>query len=327
MKNIITTITLIALFAITNVHSQYTFMTNIQGQNGINADVTITFNNVVVNSSNCTNGFNYQIHFDYDVVYNQVGVGNGNSHLNTLQGYLACGSSNQSFFNLPNGGGTGSAMTANNWTSLTDCNNVQVQDVMCDEIDLVVQGPGVPYQEIRLQAVSSLPVEFISFTGNASPKGVLLNWSTASEKNNDYFTIEKSIDGKEWKMIAKVDGAGTTADKSMYQTTDKTSSSLVYYRLKQVDFDGTVTELKTIAVNNDYLSRISAYPNPAKDFIVVKGVDSINDIKIIDAMGVDQSNKAVVNDSNDGLRLNLIEFKNGVYFISTKDQQIKFIKY
>lgn len=314
------------LFSTTSLLGQYTFMTNIQGQTGIDVDVTITFHQVVVNSNDCNNGFNYQIRYDYDVQYNQFGNGNGNNDLNTLQGYLACGSGNQSFFDLPTGGGSGSSETANNWTFSTNCYSAQVQDLMCNEIDLVVQGPGVGNQTLRLEAISSLPVEFIDFTAESSINGNLLNWSTASEKNNDYFTIERSIDGKNWELIKTVNGAGTTSEKSEYSFKDESISEITYYRLKQFDYDGTETELKVVSVNSKYAEEISAFPNPSVDFIIVKGINSASELVIINAMGLDQTSRVSINQINGGFQLNVSNLSKGAYFLKTASDNMRIIK-
>lgn len=303
---------------------QYTFTTNVQGQSGIDVDITITFNDMIVVSADCNYGFNYQIQFDYDVTYNQLGNGNGNNTLNTLQGNLACGS-NQSFFNLPTDGGQGTGITATNWTNLTDCSSISVQDVMCDQIDLQFQGPGIGYQTIRLEAISSLPVEFIDFTAKTTVNGNLLNWSTASEKNNDYFTIERSTDGENWEMIKTVNGAGTTSNKSQYSYQDEVLAELTYYRLKQFDFDGTETELKIISAKSTFAEEISAYPNPAENTLFVRGIDTKN-FQLIDAAGADQTSATKINSMNGKLQVDISSLNRGIYFLFANGQQLKIIK-
>ncbi len=324
MEKLILSFLAFGIFSLTNVFSQYTFTANIQGQTGIDVDVTITFNQVVVNSSNCDYGFNYQIKYDYDVSYNQYGNGNGNNDLNTLQGRLACGS-NQSFFNLPTGGGIGTSQTANNWTSQTNCNSIKVQDLMCDEIDLTFQGPGIGYQTIRLKAISSLPVEFIDFEVESTKNNNILNWSTASEKNNDYFTVERSMDGENWVVIQTLSGAGTTSEKSEYTIRDENFHELTYYRLKQFDFDGTETELKIISAKSVYTEEITAYPNPAENTIYVKGADAKN-FRIVDAKGADQTKAATINNVGGKLQVDISNLNRGVYFLFANYQQLKIIK-
>jgi len=318
---------LIALF-FTTVHAigQYTFTTNIQGKTGIDVDITLNFNTVVTGSQNCAYGYVYQIQFDYDVTYNQLGNGNGNNTLNTLQGELACGS-NQSFFNLPTNGGQGTSLTSNKWTNSTNCSNVTVEDVMCSTIDLTVNGPGISHQTIRLEAVSSLPVELIAFDSKKlNNNNVELNWTTASEQNNDYFTIEKSRDGEHWTTFETVDGVGTTSEITNYTVVDPTVSGLTYYRLIQTDFDGTTKKLKTIAVEGKEADRLSAYPNPAVQTLNVKGVENPASLHLINAMGVDQTRNITINTASDGVQLDISNLQRGVYFIIAEGEKLRIVK-
>jgi hypothetical protein len=87
--------------------------------------------------------------------------------------------------------------------------------------------------------IGPLPIELINFTANCREPNVELNWSTASELNNDFFTLERSIDAINFNPIGNVDGAGTSNSILNYQFTDNSPlSQQSYYRLKQTDFDG-----------------------------------------------------------------------------------------
>jgi hypothetical protein len=87
---------------------------------------------------------------------------------------------------------------------------------------------------------TALPVELLFFSATAhNQKQVILNWATASELNNDFFTVERSIDGLNWEVVEFVNGNGTTPLRNDYSTTDiRPFTGLSYYRLKQTDFDG-----------------------------------------------------------------------------------------
>lgn len=114
-----------------------------------------------------------------------------------------------------------------------------------------------------------LPVELISFAGESTKEGVLLTWSTASEKNNDYFELERSADGKQYAKVGQVKGKGTTNSRQVYALRDsRAGQGTHYYRLKQVDLDGTFTYSKVIAVKHSYgLGRASlaVAPNPVSN--------------------------------------------------------------
>jgi hypothetical protein len=96
-----------------------------------------------------------------------------------------------------------------------------------------------------------LPIELLSFEGTViDSRNVLLEWSTASEQNNDYFIIERSIDGYNWTQIKNIDATGNSNIKINYTTIDKSvPRTIVYYKLSQVDFDGVSEEFSPISVN------------------------------------------------------------------------------
>ena len=95
-----------------------------------------------------------------------------------------------------------------------------------------------------------LPVELMTFYGELTKDGHRLHWQTASEYNNDYFTIEHSMDIKNWRVIGSVNGGGTTTETQHY-TFDHTNvlEGTNYYRLYQTDIDGTEGNAKIIALN------------------------------------------------------------------------------
>jgi hypothetical protein len=114
-----------------------------------------------------------------------------------------------------------------------------------------------------------LPVELLSFTAEAVGKKVELQWSTASEINNHFFTVERSRDGLSFSALGTVDGNGNTTSISHYSFLDKYPlDGLSYYRLKQHDFDGHISysEIKIVQINNE---NFSVYPNPAHSGSVI----------------------------------------------------------
>jgi hypothetical protein len=101
----------------------------------------------------------------------------------------------------------------------------------------------------HLDGIFNLPVEFLSFTGRARDSEIDLRWSTATEHDNDHFSIEKSYDLASWEEIGQVIGAGNSEMTSDYTLVDRfPRPGLNYYRLSQTDIDGTTVELKTIVV-------------------------------------------------------------------------------
>ncbi len=126
---------------------------------------------------------------------------------------------------------------------------------------------GNPSAAPRLGSPVTLPVTLISFKAEASPnQGIQLNWSTASEKDNDYFLVERSLNGKAFASIGQVKGNGTTNVVQHYHFTDGFApAGTVYYRLKQVDFDGKSEYSKAISVKatgSKAAAQVGVSPNP-----------------------------------------------------------------
>jgi len=114
---------------------------------------------------------------------------------------------------------------------------------------------------------NSLPVELTSFSAILTDKAVLLNWITATEVNNYGFDVERMRDGEDWKALGFVEGNGNSNSPKEYSFVDNTVSNAgtYYYRLKQIDNDGTYEFSKAIEVNfgspiNFELNQ--NYPNP-----------------------------------------------------------------
>jgi hypothetical protein len=120
--------------------------------------------------------------------------------------------------------------------------------------------------------LSVTPITLAAFDAKLTTSGsVQVNWSTASEINNDYFTIERSADGEQYEAIGDVPGSGTTNVERYYSYEDRMPlPGRSYYRLKQTDYDGTFTYSPIVAVDND-LPRVpvlTVFPNPSNGAFV-----------------------------------------------------------
>lgn len=113
---------------------------------------------------------------------------------------------------------------------------------------------------------ANLPVELTLFNAKLNNNKVNLTWQTATEKNNQGFEIERSVDKKNWRIIGFVDGNGTTTENRSYTFIDDTPAKTIsYYRLKQIDYDGSYEYSQTIELNTNVPTRFSLsqnYPNP-----------------------------------------------------------------
>lgn len=137
-----------------------------------------------------------------------------------------------------------------------------------------------------------LPISLINFDAKYADKKVTIDWATMTEANNNFFAIERSSDGFNFEIIATVKGAGNSTTTKKYQTIDTNPlSGINYYRLKQVDFDGTykdskIISVKTFMVEND----LNVYPNPINNnefSVAVSGLSSNEKILVVlvDVMG------------------------------------------
>jgi hypothetical protein len=111
---------------------------------------------------------------------------------------------------------------------------------------------------------SALPVELLNFEVAKIGSTSELSWITASETNNDFFAIERSVDGVNFEEIGTVDGNGTTSSTSYYNYTDQSPvTGINYYRLRQVDFDGgyEYSEVKWVEFAGTE-GKVEVYPNP-----------------------------------------------------------------
>ena len=136
-------------------------------------------------------------------------------------------------------------------------------------------------------AITPMPVEFISFSAQPTAAGnVNLNWATAQEQDSDYFEVERSTNGKDFELVGKVNAKGSTNQRTDYTFTDNSLlGSISYYRLRQVDLDGTYTYTAVKEVNVKTLLKptLKVYPNPSNG----------SDINIL-VQGAIQSNKAML---------------------------------
>ena len=153
----------------------------------------------------------------------------------------------------------------NNWIQLPT-NNTNVDNINNIITYSGYQGALTGTRFMIAEAVYALPVELLSFSGNCESGTVTLNWQTATEHNSDYFTLEKSRDGQNWQLLTSMDAAGNSTQLLNYETTDENAmEGNNYYRLSQVDYDGTTKEYNVINVSCIGGSRESfiVYPNPS----------------------------------------------------------------
>lgn len=169
-----------------------------------------------------------------------------------------------------------------------------------------------------------LPIELVRFTGQAKDNDILLEWETASELNNDYMAVEHSIDGIRFQEIGRVRGAGTTYESQQYELLHRQPQAGVnYYRLRQVDIDGTATFHEIIVVES--VSReglpgnIRLYPTVAREQIRIElSFPTKQDIPYqIYTLWGQQLRSGVIPGNTSMLDLPIQELPGGTYILST----------
>lgn len=178
---------------------------------------------------------------------------------------------------------------------------------------------------------SILPIDLIDFS--ATPldnKTVNINWSTSSELNNSHFEVLRSMDGENWDHISRVNGQGNSDIINTYNVRDNDPIiGISYYKLKQVDFDGTFTFSKIEVVEVEKLAQepIHIFPNPAFQYINIEKENIVlENIQIFNIQG--QLITPHIDISKVGDHLVRIDFnfiENGVYYIKYNDQVKSFI--
>ncbi|MEO8761419.1 MAG: T9SS type A sorting domain-containing protein, partial [Bacteroidia bacterium] len=119
--------------------------------------------------------------------------------------------------------------------------------------------------------VSPLPIELLNFDAvyNESTSTVNINWATSTETNNNFFTVERSVDGQNFLEISTITSKGNNGNSIAtlsYQTTDRHPLyGTSYYRLKQTDFNGNYKYFKVVSVNYSAHQSILIYPNPVNN--------------------------------------------------------------
>lgn len=187
-----------------------------------------------------------------------------------------------------------------------------------------------PIEEFVLGGGSEpLPVEFLYFRGN-NDNGILLEWATASEKDNDKFEIERSETGGDFYYIGTVQGNGTHSGLLEYTYKDASfTSGVVFYRLKQIDFDGEfeysqVIRLETRAGRS--LEQFMLYPTIAEENFVrisARTTFNIKDLAVYDLNGSKFSVKSSKSHDSEYI-VDLSGLEKGTYFVkaSTTDGEL-----
>lgn len=171
-----------------------------------------------------------------------------------------------------------------------------------------------------------LPIELLSFSAHCNGNTIDIDWTTASERNNDYFVLEKSLDAMNYTEYARVAGAGNSIEQIDYSYTDYDYyGGDVYYRLVQVDYDGTRTYSEIISAkcsNWEADPSISVFPNPFSSELTIVLENFRNEpasIEIYDVMGRTVKQMQIDSPRNDyETTFNLDDVPSGIYNVRVR---------
>lgn len=176
-----------------------------------------------------------------------------------------------------------------------------------------------------------LPVEMACFTSECRDNATVLHWTTATEKNNNYFTVQYSTDGTTFRDVGKVKGAGNSNDSRTYEFTDwQPQIDYAYYRIMQTDFDKSISYSSIIGAERCktiFEFYFDVFPNPSSDEINIKSDIQNADVIILNTIGqVVFEGKTAAQET----KIDISLFDTGLYFVQLisegKTQTKKLIK-
>ncbi len=181
----------------------------------------------------------------------------------------------------------------------------------------------------------TLSVDLLSFTGKRENRTAVLSWETESEVNNDYFTLEHSMDGIDYRALAMIQGAGNSTTPKSYRYVDENPYSGVnYYRLSLTDFSGERQDGGVVSVNFEALDYLEIFPNPVRDNLVVsiasdKEEDTV--LYVYDAAGkLIMEQQIIINPGNNLFPVTMNGLPAGLYLLEVEQGKIsktrKFMK-
>lgn len=181
------------------------------------------------------------------------------------------------------------------------------------------------FDDFRIFENPALPVALSNFRAQKVDEKVsLLNWTTSSESGNAGFQVERSEDGRNYKSIGFVAGAGNSQNEQRYTFTDEQPlAGKNYYRLRQLDLDGAYafSEVRLLEYNRT-ATQLSVFPNPANSLLQIRGYSSGERIEIFTAAGKKVSD---FNWTTNG-QINISNLQQGSYVIKVANKVARFVK-
>ncbi len=317
----------------TSYHSSPTSFTDSKTGTYVNNEtVTMTMKNAVDLSTYAHPRLSfwtkYETESNYDYGQVEVSTNNGSTFTPLAGNYTQPGTG--SF--QPNGEPLYDGLQAtwvNEEMDLTSYNSNQVKIKFELKTDGSVTKDGWYVDDIGILVYGIVPVELSSFAAAEQDKTILLNWITSTETNNMGFEVErKSTElNSGWQKLGFVSGNGTTTEKSLYSFVDKSPvEGNTYYRLKQIDFDGSSKTFTSVEINFGVVKEYSLaqnYPNPFNpsteiNFSLEKSGNTI--LKVYNILGSEVASllDGFMEAGKHSIKFNAKDLTSGVYFYTIK---------
>ena len=178
----------------------------------------------------------------------------------------------------------------------------------------------------------ALPVSLLSFKATATKNNrqALLEWITSVEINNDRFEVERSANALDWKKLSTLSGKGNNTERAYYTYTDESPLlNTSYYRLKQIDFDGTYTysQIKALSFEEELSSALTAYPNPTSGTVTI----ILNELIEVQRVGLYNLSGSQLKGNTQSLSPNkvsvdLSNLPTGTYLVNYGNKSVKIIR-
>jgi hypothetical protein len=188
-----------------------------------------------------------------------------------------------------------------------------------------------PFTIASINPITPLPIALLSFSGERTGRSNTLKWTTASETNNDYFSLERSHDAVNYEVFTTVNGSGSTVSISNYQAVDEDPfSAITYYRLKQTDYDGHFSYSQTISLSTmqESLQIINAYnENNTLELTLGGTIKGTVQVDIYNAEGrLVFTARSAAKEGNGKMMLSSSELSKGLYIIRATDGNVSATK-
>jgi hypothetical protein len=236
-------------YTFSNVKIYFAYITNTTkswtGSNNIGGTNRLIGNNVTYGITNWTKVYDGAITFNASNVWKYI----------TLDSQFSYNGTSNLIVHVENlSSSSPSGYPIFHYTNIVPSTNKAVKngyDIWSNTIPNVATTVSYKRQDTQFCEPVSLPIELLYFKGSEYNSENILHWSTASEDNNDYFTIEKTKDGIDWEVLDREPGAGNSSNQLYYSSVDENVGSIInYYRLKQTDYDGKFKYSDIISIDN-----------------------------------------------------------------------------